>query len=103
MTSIPFNKACLAGREQEYMRDAVASGHISGNGKYTKLCEELLEKTLGTPCALLTTSCTHALEMTALLLNLQPGDEVILPSFTFVSTANGIWGNSRRRLYWGAS
>jgi dTDP-4-amino-4,6-dideoxygalactose transaminase len=86
--SIPFNKVCLAGREKEYIQDAVARGHISGNGEYTKRCERLLEETVGVSRALLTTSCTHALEMTALLLDLQPGDEVILPSFTFVSTAN---------------
>ncbi|HEY0256295.1 MAG TPA: dTDP-4-amino-4,6-dideoxygalactose transaminase [Candidatus Methylacidiphilales bacterium] len=85
---IPFNKACLAGREKEYMQDALARGHIAGNGDYTKRCEALLEKTVGVSRALLTTSCTHALEMTGLLLDLQPGDEVILPSFTFVSTAN---------------
>jgi len=88
MTPIPFNKAYTTGREQEYMQDALARGHISGNGEYTKRCEELLEKTVGVSRALLTTSCTHALEMTALLLDLKPGDEVILPSFTFVSTAN---------------
>jgi dTDP-4-amino-4,6-dideoxygalactose transaminase len=87
-TPIPFNKVCLAGREKEYIQDALARGHISGNGEYTKRCEALLEKAVGVPRALLTTSCTHALEMTGLLLDLQPGDEVILPSFTFVSTAN---------------
>jgi dTDP-4-amino-4,6-dideoxygalactose transaminase len=85
---IPFNKVCLAGRENKYIQDALARSHISGNGEYTKRCEALLEKAVGVPRALLTTSCTHALEMTALLLDLQPGDEVILPSFTFVSTAN---------------
>ncbi len=85
---IPFNKPCLAGREYEYIAEALRLGHISGNGAFTKRCEERLEETLGAKKALLTTSCTHALEMCALLLDLAPGDEVIVPSFTFVSTAN---------------
>lgn len=88
MMSIPFNKVCLVGCEKEYIQDALSKGHLSGNGGYTKSCETLLEQTLGVSRALLTTSCTHALEISALLLDLQPGDEVILPSFTFVSTAN---------------
>ena len=62
--------------------------HVSGDGYYTKLCHDWLERTLGVPKALLLTSCTHALEMSALLLNIQPGDEVIIPSFAFVSIAN---------------
>ena len=70
------------------MRRAVASGHLSGDGEFTRACHALLEQSLGVPAALLTTSCTHALEMAALLLRIAPGDEVILPSFTFVSTAN---------------
>src|SRR5690242_21944642 len=86
--SIPFNKPCLTGMEQQYMLQAVAHGHISGDGVFTKKCHELLKETLGCAGALLTTSCTHALEMCALLLDIAPGDEVILPSFTFVSTAN---------------
>jgi dTDP-4-amino-4,6-dideoxygalactose transaminase len=86
--AIPFNRPCLAGREEEYMRRAVASGHLSGDGEFTRACHASLERSLGVPAALLTTSCTHALEMAALLLNIAPGDEVILPSFTFVSTAN---------------
>jgi len=85
---IPFNKASLTGREAEYMQQAVTNGHISGDGAFTRRCSALLEETLGVPKALLTTSCTHALEMSALLLDLQPGDEVIVPSFTFVSTVN---------------
>ena len=86
--TIPFNRPHLVGRELIYIPDAVASGHIAGDGKYTRLCNALLEDALGVPKALLTTSCTHALEMAALLLDIKPGDEVIVPSFTFVSTAN---------------
>lgn len=85
---IPFNKPHLTGKETHYIYDAVNSGKISGNGKYTKLCQEFFEKRYGFKKCLLTTSCTDALEMAAILLNIQPGDEVILPSYTFVSTAN---------------
>jgi len=86
--SIPFNRPSLTGREMEYVRDAVARGHISGNGWYTRQCEALLGRIMDDAPVLLTTSCTHALEMAALLLDVGPGDEVIVPSFTFVSTAN---------------
>ncbi len=86
--TIPFNKPSILGRELEYIADAVRSGHISGDGSYTRRCHALFEETLGVAKALLTPSCTHALEMTALLLEIQPGDEVIIPSFTFVSTVN---------------
>src|SRR6266498_1058564 len=86
--AIPFNRPCLAGREEEYMRRAIASGHLSGDGDFTRACHAYLERSLGIPAALLTTSCTHALEMAAILLNIAPGDEVIVSSFTFVSTAN---------------
>jgi dTDP-4-amino-4,6-dideoxygalactose transaminase len=85
---IPFNRPFLAAREREYVTQAVASGHTSGDGPYTRRATELLTALVGAPSALLTTSCTHALELTALLLNLRPGDEVVMPSFTFVSTAN---------------
>lgn len=85
---IPFNRPALAGKEYEYMQQAIESGRLSGDGRFTKQCHAYLEQTLGAPKVLLTTSCTHALEMSALLLNIQPGDEIILPSFTFVSTAN---------------
>ena len=85
---IPFNRPTFEGREHEYLEAAIASGQISGDGSFTKRCHEFLESQLGVAKALLTTSCTHALEMTALLLDIKPGDEVILPSFTFVSTAN---------------
>lgn len=70
------------------MRRAIRSGHLSGDGEFTRACHALLERSLGVPAALLTTSCTHALEMAAILLDIAPGDEVIVPSFTFVSTAN---------------
>jgi dTDP-4-amino-4,6-dideoxygalactose transaminase len=85
---IPFNRPSFEGRETEYLAAAIASGHISGDGAFTKRCHEYLESQVGVVKALLTTSCTHALEMTALLLDINAGDEVILPSFTFVSTAN---------------
>ncbi len=85
---IPFNKPCLAGNELRYMAEAIALGHSAGDGSFTARCHAFLEKALGTQRALLTTSCTHALEMAALLLGVAPGDEVIVPSFTFVSTAN---------------
>jgi dTDP-4-amino-4,6-dideoxygalactose transaminase len=85
---IPFNKPALLGTEFGYVRQAIERGKISGDGHFTKLCQESLKTTTGAPGVLLTTSCTHALEMAALLLDIQPGDEVMLPSFTFVSTAN---------------
>src|ERR1035437_6435255 len=90
MTSyrIPFNKPSLVGDELRYMAEAIEAGHISGDGAFSKRCHFLLETALGVPRALLTTSCTHALEMAALLLNVGAGDEVIVPSFTFVSTVN---------------
>ena len=76
------------GRELEYMQEAIAGGHLSGDGPFTRRCNALLEEALGVPKVMLTTSCTHALEMMALLLDIQPGDEVIIPSFTFVTTAS---------------
>ncbi|HOV31627.1 MAG TPA: dTDP-4-amino-4,6-dideoxygalactose transaminase, partial [Anaerolineaceae bacterium] len=88
MSKIPFNKPPFLGNEFDYMREAIASGHISGDGGFTKRCNTILEQLIGAPKVLLTTSCTHALEMAALLLDLKPGDEVIFPSFTFVSTVN---------------
>jgi dTDP-4-amino-4,6-dideoxygalactose transaminase len=86
--AIPFNRACFEGNEQAYIAHAIANGHISGDGIFTLKCHSVFEEELGVSKALLTTSCTHALEMAALLLEIQPGDEVIIPSFTFVSTAN---------------
>ena len=85
---IPFNRPAVVGRELEYMAQAVANGHISGDGPFTKRCQAELELITGATKALLTTSCTHALEMCALLLGINAGDEVICPSFTFVSTLN---------------
>jgi dTDP-4-amino-4,6-dideoxygalactose transaminase len=84
---IPFNRPHITGREVHCIYDAVASGHLSGNGKYTKRCQAFFEQRYGCPKALLTTSCTDALEMCALLLDIQPGDEIIVPSYTFVSSA----------------
>ncbi|MBX2920424.1 MAG: aminotransferase class I/II-fold pyridoxal phosphate-dependent enzyme, partial [Ferruginibacter sp.] len=87
-SKIPFNKPFLTGKETSYIQEAVASGKISGNGLFTKKCQEFFREKYGFKKCLLTTSCTDALEMAALLLNIQPGDEVIMPSYTFVSTAN---------------
>jgi dTDP-4-amino-4,6-dideoxygalactose transaminase len=80
--------ALPVGREQEYILQALQSGHISGDGPFTKKCHALLQEALGVPQVLLTTSCTHALEMAAMLVGIKPGDEVIFPDFTFVSTVN---------------
>jgi dTDP-4-amino-4,6-dideoxygalactose transaminase len=85
---IPFNKPYLTGKETEYIRQAVESGKISGDGIFTKKCHEFFEKRYGFQKCLLTTSCTDALEMAAILIDIRPGDEVIMPSYTFVSTAN---------------
>jgi dTDP-4-amino-4,6-dideoxygalactose transaminase len=85
---IPFNKPFLAGKELQYIKDAVSHGKISGNGYYTQLCHDFVINKYGFKKCLLTTSCTDALEMAAILCDIQPGDEVIIPSYTFVSTAN---------------
>lgn len=85
---IPFNQPPIIGSELGYIQQAMASGKLSGNGKFTHLCEQWLEKNLTHSKVLLTPSCTAALEMAAMLLDIQPGDEVIMPSYTFVSTAN---------------
>jgi dTDP-4-amino-4,6-dideoxygalactose transaminase len=85
---INFNKPYLHGRELVYIAQAVASGKISGDGLFTKKCHDFFERRYGFPKTLMTTSCTDALEMAAILLNIQPGDEVIVPAFTFVSSAN---------------
>jgi len=85
---IPFNKPCIIGREIEYIVEAVSSGKISGDGLFTIKCQEFFEKRYGFSRSLLTTSCTDALEMAAILCDIRQGDEVIIPSFTFVSTAN---------------
>jgi dTDP-4-amino-4,6-dideoxygalactose transaminase len=86
--NVDFNRPVVVGNEFEYMKQAVENGHISGDGPFTKKCHAFLEKELGVQKVLLTTSCTHALEMSAILLDIQPGDEVIIPDFTFVSTVN---------------
>ena len=85
---INFNVPPVVGTEIEYIRQAIASKKICGDGKFTKLCNSWIEEKTGTAKALLTTSCTHALEMSSLLADIQPGDEVIMPSYTFVSTAD---------------
>lgn len=87
MSGIPFNKPYLTGKEAHYMYQAVYSGKLSGNGIFTKKCQEYFENRYGFKKSLLTTSCTDALEMCAILADIQPGDEVIVPSYTFVSTA----------------
>ena len=96
---IPFNKPYLAGNEYRYIAEALAHGHAAGDGMFTAKCHAFLEKRLGVGRAFLTTSCTHALEMCALLLNLKPGDEVIVPSFTFVSTANAFALHGARPVF----
>lgn len=85
--NIPFNKPYLTGKEMHYMYQAVYSGKISGNGIFTQKCQKYFEGNYGFKKALLTTSCTDALEMSAMLSGMKHGDEVIIPSFTFVSTA----------------
>jgi dTDP-4-amino-4,6-dideoxygalactose transaminase len=85
---VPFNRPTLTGREYEYIKTAVESGHLSGNGPFTATCQRWIEAHVGCRRALLTHSCTAALEMSALLLDLEPGDEIIMASFAFVSTAN---------------
>lgn len=85
---IPFNKPYFTGNELTYIQDAVERRHLSGNGYYTKKCQQFFEERYGFNKCLLTTSCTDALEMAAILIDIKPGDEVIMPSFTFVSTAN---------------
>ena len=86
--SVPFNKPPFTGNEKQYVLEALSSGKISGDGEFTKKCQRWFEQQLGSKKTLLTPSCTHALEMAAILLDVQQGDEVIMPSFTFPSTAN---------------
>jgi len=96
---IPFNRPFLAGRELEYVRQAIASGHTSGDGNFSRRCHELLETLLDAPRVLLTTSCTHALEIAAILLDFRDGEEVIIPSFTFVSTASAFVMHGARPVF----
>jgi dTDP-4-amino-4,6-dideoxygalactose transaminase len=88
MNLIPFNKPYLTGKETVYIQEAVSAGKISGDGMFTAKCHKFFENRYGFKKVLLTTSCTDALEMAAILINIQPGDEVIIPSYTFVSTVN---------------
>jgi dTDP-4-amino-4,6-dideoxygalactose transaminase len=99
MSRIHFNQPYFSGNEFENMREAIRNAHTCGNGPFTRACCAFLQRTLGIPRALLTTSCTHALEMTALLLNLKPGEEVIVPSFTFVSTVNAFVLHNARPIF----
>ena len=96
---IPFNKPYLTGKELHYIYDAVYSGKISGNGKYTRRCHDFFQQRYGFNKCLLTTSCTDALEMASILLNIREGDEVILPSYTFVSTANAFALHGARLVF----
>ena len=96
---IPFNKPYLSGKELEYIKDAVISGKISGNGSFTQKCQNYFEKEYSFKKTLLTNSCTQALEMAALLIDIQPGDEVIIPSYTFVSTANPFVSRGARVVF----
>jgi len=99
VSRIPFNRAGFQGREREYIEQAVANGHTSGDGPFSRRCGNFLQQMLGARRCLLTPSGTHALEMCALLLDLKPGDEVIVPSFTFVSTANAFALRGARPLF----
>ena len=85
---IPFNRPCYVGTEDKYVLESIHSDKISGDGTFSRLCQDWFETTTGCVKSLLTPSCTHALEMAALLIDIKPGDEVIMPSYTFVSTAN---------------
>lgn len=97
---IPFNRPGILGRELEYVKKSIEENqYISGDGFFTKKCQNLLENYLDIPKVLLTTSCTHALEMSAILLDIKPGDEVIVPSFTFVSTANAFVMRGARPVF----
>jgi dTDP-4-amino-4,6-dideoxygalactose transaminase len=96
---IPFNRVALQGNEIEYLRQAVENGWTSGDGPFTRRCNELLERELGVANVLLTTSCTHALEMAALLLGVGPGNDVVVPAFTFVSTVNAFVLRGARPIF----
>jgi len=96
---IPFNQSSLEGRELQFIFQSVASGEISGDQLFSKKCHGFLEEVTGARKALVTTSCTHALEMAAILLGIRPGDEVILPAFTFVSTANAFVLHGARPVF----
>tara|TARA_Y100001980_G_C14555406_1_gene343841 strand:+ start:5567 stop:6712 length:1146 start_codon:yes stop_codon:yes gene_type:complete len=97
--NIPFNSASIAGNELLYIKKAINKKHISGAGEYTYKCNKFLEKTFNLKKSILSTSCTHALEAVSFLLNIQPGDEIILPSYTFVSTANAFVLNGAKPVF----
>lgn len=99
MSKIPFNKPFIIGKELNYITQSVLSGHIAGDGVFTKKCHSLLEKKFNAEKVLLTNSCTGALEMAAILCGVKPGDEVILPSFTFVSTANAFYQQGAKPVF----
>ena len=90
MSTIPFNRPFTTGREFDYVRKAIENGHLAGGGPFTGRCSRWLEERIGSDQVLLTHSCTAALEMAAMLLDIGPGDEVVMPSFTFVSTATSV-------------
>src|SRR5690349_8880214 len=96
---IPFNKPFLVGKELDYIAEAINSGNVASDGYFTEACTRLLEERFDIRKALLTPSCTAALEMAAMLCDLKPGDEVILPSFTFVSTANAVVQRGARPVF----
>ena len=96
---IEFNVAPFVGKETDYIKEAIASHKICGDGSFTKKCNAWIENQSGTEKALLTTSCTHALEMAAILCDIQPGDEVIMPSYTFVSTADAFVGRGAKIVF----
>src|SRR4051812_39857708 len=96
---IPFNRPSFVGKEREYLEASLAAGQLSGGGMFSQRCSKLLESRLGCNRALLTTSCTDALEMCGLLLDLGPGDEFVLPSFTFTSTANALALRGARPIF----
>ena len=90
LTKIPLNRPTVLGSELAYVAQSLEGGHLAGDGRFTMLCHRLIEQITASPKVLLTHSCTGAFEMMGLLIDLKPGDEVILPSFTFVSTANAL-------------
>jgi len=96
---IPFNRSSQQGKELDYVHQTISKGQVAGDQTFSKKCQRLLEDTLGIQKALITTSCTHALEMAAILLNIQPNDEVIVPAFTFVSTANAFVLHGARPVF----
>ena len=96
---INFNVAPFVGKETDYIKEAIASGKICGDGSFTKKCNAWIENKTNTPKALLTTSCTHALEMAAILCDIKPGDEVIMPSYTFVSTADAFVSRGAKVIF----